>query len=222
MLSDKKGSNNLHDLKQNRRGLMIVLSSPSGAGKSTMTRKLLAENENMTMSVSATTRHSRSGEQDGIDYYFIGKTKFSDMMEDGEFLEHAKVFDNYYGTPRAPVEAALSDGHDVLFDIDWQGAQQLTQAAGSDVVKIFILPPSKRELESRLHTRAQDSAAVIAKRMAKSETEMSHWAEYDYVIVNDDLDTAMDELRTIVTSERIKRRRQLWLGAFVKGLTEGQ
>jgi guanylate kinase len=217
-----KNQNELKTLKQSRRGLMVVLSSPSGAGKSTMTRQLLADNTNMTMSVSATTRRPRSGEEDGADYFFIGKTKFADMIEDGEFLEHAKVFDNYYGTPRTPVEAALADGKDVLFDIDWQGAQQLTQAAGDDLVKIFILPPSKRELESRLHTRAQDSASVIAKRMAKSAAEISHWAEYDYIIVNDDLDTAMAELRTIVSAERMKRRRQMWLGPFVKALTEGR
>lgn len=215
-------SNNLDKLKQNRRGLMVVLSSPSGAGKSTMTRRLLADNGNMTMSISATTRRPRSGEEEGVDYYFIGKSEFAKMIDEGEFLEHAKVFDNYYGTPRPPVETALSEGRDVLFDIDWQGAQQLTQAAGDDLVKIFILPPSKRELESRLHTRAQDSAMVIAKRMAKSEAEMSHWAEYDYVIVNDDLDVAMEELRTIVAAERMKRRRQMWLGLFVKALTEGQ
>ncbi len=217
-----KGSNDLQNIKQNRRGLMVVLSSPSGAGKSTLTRKLLAENPNMTMSVSATTRRARSGEQEGVDYYFIGKTEFSNMRDDDEFLEYAKVFDNYYGTPRGPVEAALADGHDVVFDIDWQGAQQLTQAAGDDLVKIFILPPSKRELETRLHTRAQDSASVIAKRMAKSEAEISHWAEYDYIIVNDNLAVAMNELRTIVEAERLKRRRQLWLGPFVKGLIEGQ
>ncbi len=214
--------NGLQKIKQNRRGLMVVLSSPSGAGKSTMTRKLLADNTNMTMSVSTTTRRPRSGEEEGVDYYFIGKTEFSNMIEDDEFLEHAKVFDNYYGTPRPPVEAALADGKDVLFDIDWQGAQQLTQAAGDDLVKIFILPPSKYELEKRLHTRAQDSASVIAKRMAKSEAEISHWAEYDYIIVNDDLDMAMEELRTIVAAERIKRRRQMWLGPFVKALTEGR
>ncbi|MBL4854683.1 guanylate kinase [bacterium AH-315-J19] len=216
------GSNSLHGLKRKRRGLMVVLSSPSGAGKSTLTRKLLTENSNMTMSVSATTRRARSGEQDGVDYYFVGKTEFSKMLDNEEFLEHAKVFDNYYGTPRAPVEAALADGKDVVFDIDWQGAQQLTQAAGDDLVKIFILPPSKRELETRLQTRAQDSANVIARRMAKSEAEISHWAEYDYIIVNDDLETAMTELRTIVTAERLKRRRQLWLGPFVKGLIEGR
>jgi len=215
-------SNNLQTLKRKRRGLMVVLSSPSGAGKSTMTRKLLAENPNMTMSVSATTRRARSGEQDGVDYYFVGKTEFSKMLDNEEFLEHAKVFDNYYGTPRAPVEAALAEGQDVVFDIDWQGAQQLTQAASDDLVKIFILPPSKRELETRLQTRAQDSASVIARRMAKSEAEISHWAEYDYIIVNDDLETATAELRTIVAAERLKRRRQHWLGPFIKGLIEGQ
>ncbi len=200
---------------------MIVLSSPSGAGKSTLTRKLLAENENMTMSVSATTRAPRSGEEDGQDYYFVSKNDFSDMIEDGEFLEHAKVFDNYYGTPRGPVEQALMNGKDVIFDIDWQGAQQLTQNASMDLVKIFILPPSKRELESRLHSRAQDSKAVIARRMAKSESEMSHWAEYDYVIVNEDLDKAMEELRTILASERMKLSRQLWVSPFVKQLIQG-
>lgn len=211
----------LDSMKMKRRGLMVVLSSPSGAGKSTLTRRLLKENTNMTMSVSATTRAPRSGEEDGVDYFFVKKSKFLDMIEDEDFLEHAKVFDNYYGTPRGPVEDALAAGQDVLFDIDWQGAQQLTQAAGDDLVKIFILPPSKRELESRLHSRAQDSEAVIAKRMAKSESEISHWAEYDYVIVNDDLDVAMDELRTIIASERMKRRRQLWLSPFVKQLTQG-
>ncbi len=218
---NKTSANGFEGLKRNRRGLMIVLSSPSGAGKSTLTRKLLSENSNIAMSVSATTRNPRSGEEDGVDYFFIGKTEFSKMIDDGEFLEHAKVFDNYYGTPRPPVEMALSEGKDVLFDIDWQGAQQLNQAASDDLVKIFILPPSKRELENRLHTRAQDSASVIAKRMSKSEAEISHWAEYDYIIVNDDLDTAMDELRTIVAAERMKRRRQMWLGSFVKSLVEG-
>lgn len=211
----------LQNMKAKRRGLMVVLSSPSGAGKSTLTRRLLKENVNMTMSVSATTRSPRTGEKDGVDYFFVEKDNFVDMIENEEFLEHAKVFDNYYGTPRGPVEAALMDGKDVIFDIDWQGAQQLTQAASDDLVKIFILPPSKRELESRLHSRAQDSDEVIAKRMAKSEAEISHWAEYDYVIVNDDLDVAMEELRTIIASERMARRRQLWLSSFVKQLTQG-
>lgn len=211
----------LEEMKAQRRGLMIVLSSPSGAGKTTLTRKLLKENPDMAMSVSATTRSPRNGEEDGTDYYFISKNKFVEMVDEEAFLEHAKVFDNFYGTPRAPVEAALSDGHDVVFDIDWQGAQQLTQAAGDDLVKVFILPPNMRELEMRLKKRAQDSDEVIAKRMAKSEAEISHWAEYDYVIVNENIDTALAELRTIVASERMRRRRQPWISSFVKTLTQG-
>ena len=211
----------LEEMKAQRRGLMIVLSSPSGAGKTTLTRKLLKENPDMAMSVSATTRSPRNGEEDGTDYYFISKNKFVEMVDEEAFLEHAKVFDNFYGTPRAPVEAALSDGHDVVFDIDWQGAQQLTQAAGDDLVKVFILPPNMRELEMRLKKRAQDSDEVIAKRMAKSEAEISHWAEYDYVIVNENIDTALAELHTIVASERMRRRRQPWINSFVKTLTSG-
>ena len=211
----------LEEMKAQRRGIMIVLSSPSGAGKTTLTRKLLKENPDMAMSVSATTRSTRRGEEDGIDYYFISKNKFVEMVDDDAFLEHAKVFDNFYGTPRAPVEQALSDGRDVVFDIDWQGAQQLTQAAADDLVKIFILPPNMRELENRLKTRAQDTDDVIAKRMAKSEAEISHWAEYDYVIVNEDLETALKELRIIVDAERMRRRRQPWISGFVKSLTSG-
>ena len=211
----------LEDLKRDRRGLMVVLSSPSGAGKTTLTRRLLAENADMTMSVSATTRPPRSGERDGEDYYFVTKTRFAELEEQGEFLEHAKVFDNHYGTPRGPVEEALMQGQDVIFDIDWQGAQQLTQAAPYDLVKIFILPPNMRELEKRLRTRAQDSDAVIAKRMSKSEAEISHWAEYDYVIVNEDIETALQELLSIVRSERMRSRRQMWLGGFVKSLITG-
>ncbi len=214
-------SNSLEEMKTHRRGLMIVLSSPSGAGKTTLTRKLLAENDDMAMSVSATTRRPRPGETDGVDYYFVSKSTFSDMIDADEFLEHAKVFDHFYGTPRGPVEDALADGQDVLFDIDWQGAQQLTQAAADDLVKIFILPPNMIELEKRLKSRAQDSAEVIAKRMSKSEAEISHWAEYDYVIVNESLETAMDELRAVITAERMKRKRQLWLGPFVRSLTQG-
>ena len=175
----------------------------------------------MTMSVSATTRAPRPGESDGQDYFFISKDKFAQMADEDEFLEHAKVFDNFYGTPRAPVEGALADGRDVVFDIDWQGAQQLTQAAADDLVKIFILPPNMRELEARLKSRAQDSDAVISARMSKSENEISHWAEYDYVIINDTIDAAMDELRTIVNAERLRRRRQPWLGSFVKSLVSG-
>ncbi len=215
------GRSSLEEMKAQRRGIMIVLSSPSGAGKTTLTRKLLNENPDMAMSVSATTRSPRKGEEDGTDYFFITKNKFVEMVDDEAFLEHAKVFDNFYGTPRAPVEAALSDGHDVVFDIDWQGAQQLTQAAGDDLVKVFILPPNMRELEMRLKKRAQDSDEIIAKRMAKSEAEISHWAEYDYVIVNENIDTALSELRTIVASERMRRRRQPWINSFVKSLTQG-
>ena len=211
-------SKELQSLKDERRGLMIVLSSPSGAGKTTLTRRLLSENSDMAMSVSATTRTPRPGEVDGKDYYFVSKDRFSEMIEQGEFLEYAKVFDHYYGTPLAPVEEALSQGRDVIFDIDWQGAQQLTQAAADDLVKIFILPPNMHELEQRLKTRAQDSADVIARRMSKSEAEISHWAEYDYAIVNADLDRAMDELRVVVQAEQMKRKRQLWLGPFVKSL----
>jgi len=211
----------LNELKSDRRGLMVVLSSPSGAGKTTLTRKLLADIPDMAMSVSATTRAPRPGERDGIDYFFMDKTRFGELEAQGEFLEHAKVFDNYYATPRGPVEEALSRGQDVVFDIDWQGAQQLTQAAADDLVKIFILPPNMRELEQRLRTRAQDSDSVIAKRMSKSESEISHWAEYDYVIVNEDVDTALAELKTIVASERTRRRRQMWLGGFVKTLVNG-
>jgi len=211
----------LDELKADRRGLMVVLSSPSGAGKTTLTRKLLADNPDMAMSVSATTRLPRPGEEEGKDYYFVDKTRFSELEAQGEFLEHAKVFDNYYATPRGPVEEALSRGRDVVFDIDWQGAQQLTQAAADDIVKIFILPPNMRELEQRLRTRAQDSDSVIAKRMSKSEAEISHWAEYDYVIVNEDVEKALEELRMIIGAERMRRKRQLWLSGFVKSLISG-
>jgi len=214
-------SNEIERLKSQRRGLMIVLSSPSGAGKTTLTRKLLSENDDMAMSVSATTRKPRRGEIDGTDYFFVSKDRFSEMIEDNQFLEHAKVFDHFYGTPSGPVEDALDNGKDVIFDIDWQGTQQLTQAAADDLVKVFILPPDMRELESRLRTRAQDSDDVIAKRMSKSESEISHWAEYDYVIVNEDVGMSMSELRSIIAAERMKRRRQLWLQPFVKRLTEG-
>lgn len=212
----------LEELKCQRRGLMIVLSSPSGAGKTTLTRKLLEENPaDIILSISATTRHPRPGEIEGIDYYFVSKTDFSRMIETDDLLEHARVFDHFYGTPRGPVEAALEGAKDVIFDVDWQGAQQLAQAAADDLVKIFVLPPSMVDLENRLKARAQDSAETIARRMAKSEAEISHWAEYDYVIVNADLDAAMNELRVIIMSERMKRKRQLWLGPFVRSLTQG-
>ena len=211
----------IEKLKSQRRGLMIVLSSPSGAGKSTLTRLLLASDSGVAMSVSATTRRPRSGEVDGDDYYFVTKDSFAQMIEAEDFLEHAQVFDNHYGTPRAPVEEALMDGRDVIFDIDWQGAQQLEQAASGDLVKIFILPPDMRALEQRLRTRAQDSDDVIAKRMSKSSSEISHWSEYDYIIVNEDVEQALSELKSIVRVERMKRRRQSWLAPFIKSLVEG-
>jgi len=211
----------IQEMKLNRRGIMVVLSSPSGAGKTTLTKKVLNSSKNILMSVSATTRQPRPGEVDGKDYIFLSKSKFSEMIDNDEFLEYAKVFDNFYGTPRAPVEDALAKGFDIVFDIDWQGAQQLTQAAANDLVKIFILPPNMRELENRLRSRAQDSDDVIARRMSKSENEISHWAEYDYIIINEDISEAIEELTTIVNAERMKRPRQPWLGSFVKKLVTG-
>jgi len=211
----------IQEMKLNRRGIMVVLSSPSGAGKTTLTKKVLNSSNNILMSVSATTRQPRPGEVDGKDYIFLSKSKFFEMIDNDEFLEYAKVFDNFYGTPRAPVEDALAKGFDIVFDIDWQGAQQLTQAAANDLVKIFILPPNMRELENRLRSRAQDSDDVIARRMSKSENEISHWAEYDYIIINEDISEAIEELTTIVNAERMKRPRQPWLGSFVKKLVTG-
>lgn len=211
----------IQEMKLNRRGIMVVLSSPSGAGKTTLTKQILNTSKNILMSVSATTRQPRPGEVDGEDYIFLSKSKFSEMIDNDEFLEYAKVFDNFYGTPRAPVEDALAGGFDIVFDIDWQGAQQLTQAAANDLVKIFILPPNMQELENRLRSRAQDSDDVIARRMLKSENEISHWAEYDYIIINEDITEAIEELNTIVNAERMKRLRQPWLGSFVKKLVTG-
>jgi len=202
-----------------RRGLMLVLSSPSGAGKSTLSRLLLeAEAGSVVMSVSTTTRAPRPGEVDGQDYNFVDTADFEQMVEDDALLEHARVFDNYYGTPAAPVEAALKAGKDILFDIDWQGTQQLAQKAGDDLVRIFILPPTKEELERRLRSRGQDSEEVVAKRMSKADQEISHWAEYDYVIVNDDLDQSLRRIRAILEAERLKRERQVGLVSFVRGL----
>jgi len=205
-----------------RRGLMLVLSSPSGAGKTTISRRLLGLESALTMSVSATTRPKRPGEVAGVDYHFVDPTEFGLMINRGEFLEHAKVFDNYYGTPKGPVEAALRRGADVLFDIDWQGTQQLAQNARDDLVSVFILPPSTRELEQRLKARAQDSAEVVAGRMAKAADEMSHWAEYDYIVVNRNIDESVAQVRAILTAERLRRQRQVGLVDFVKGLREGQ
>ncbi|MDW3099442.1 MAG: guanylate kinase [Alphaproteobacteria bacterium] len=200
---------------------MFVMSSPSGAGKTTLSRGLLETDGEIVMSVSATTRAPRPGEVDGKDYYFASVEEFGLMVNRREFLEHAKVFDNYYGTPKAPVEEALASGQDVLFDIDWQGTQQLKQNAGADVVSIFILPPSTQELERRLHSRAQDSAEVVASRMSKAADEMSHWAEYDYIIVNQDIAQSSGQIRAILDAERLKRPRQTGLDGFVKGLREG-
>jgi len=205
-----------------RRGLMLVLSSPSGAGKTTLSRQLLDNDKQIQLSVSATTRARRSGEKDGVDYRFVDTATFSGMVERGEFLEHARVFDHFYGTPSAPVEAALMAGRDVLFDIDWQGTQQLKEKAGGDLVTVFILPPSTRDLERRLITRAQDSPDVVQKRMAKAADEMSHWAEYDYQIINRDIATSLMELKSILTAERLKRERQVGLSNFVKALREGR
>ena len=201
---------------------MLVLSSPSGAGKTTISRRLLELDKNITLSISATTRPKREGETNGVDYNFIEVADFNRMIERGEFLEYAKVFSNYYGTPRGPVETALASGRDVMFDIDWQGTQQLAEKARDDLVSIFILPPSWRELEKRLHTRGREDGHEIAKRMGKAAEEMSHWAEYDYVIVNHDLDTSVQSVWAILCSERLKRCRQVGLSDFVKGLQQGR
>ncbi len=211
-----------HDLFPiKRRGLMLVLSSPSGAGKSTIARAILDSDPEIDMSVSVTTRPKRPGEVEGRDYIFIDRTEFDLMVNRGQLLEHAKVFDNYYGTPRAAVMDALAEGRDALFDIDWQGTQQLAESAIDDLVRVFILPPNSRELERRLNTRAQDSQAVIAARMAKASDEMSHYAEYDWVIVNHDINESVEQVRAILCSERLKRKRQVGLGEFVKGLRAG-
>ena len=201
-----------------RRGLMLVLSSPSGAGKTTLSRRLLTEDGGVTLSVSVTTRKMRPGEVDGRDYHFIDRQRFDDLVAKDELLEWAEVFDNYYGTPRKPVMDALAAGRDVLFDVDWQGTQQLRDKTPKDVVSIFVLPPSIPELEKRLRTRAQDDYETIHRRMAKAGDEMSHWAEYDYVIINRDLDRAFAEVKAILAAERLKRERQPGLSDFVRGL----
>jgi guanylate kinase len=205
-----------------RRGLMLVLSSPSGAGKTTLSRMLRDREPDLQMSVSVTTRPKRPGETAGTDYHFIDKTEFNLRMNRQELLESAKVFGHYYGTPREPVEAALAAGQDVLFDIDWQGTQQLAERAPEDMVSIFILPPSTRELERRLRARAQDSEEEVARRMAKAADEMSHWAEYAYIIVNFDLASSLTQVQAILQAERLRRERQIGLHDFVKGLRAGQ
>jgi guanylate kinase len=202
-----------------RRGLMFVLSSPSGAGKTTMSRALLAEDGDITMSVSATTRRPRPGEVDGVDYYFVSADQFQTMIDGNALLEWATVFGHRYGTPRSPVEDALAAGRDVLFDIDWQGTQQLQQTdAASDLVRVFILPPTLGELERRLTNRATDHADVIADRMGRACDEIRHWGEYDYVLVNDDAETCLNEIRSILKAERLRRKRQLGLANFVRAM----
>lgn len=204
-----------------RRGMMLVLSSPSGAGKTTISRKLLDRDSNLTMSVSATTRPRRLGEEDGRDYYFVDLTEFNLMVNRQELLEHAKVFGNYYGTPVEPVERALAAGRDVIFDIDWQGAQQVAEKARQDLVSVFILPPSTDELDRRLHRRAQDPEEVVAARMAKASDEMSHYAEYDFIIINRDVEESVAQVEAIITAERLRRQRLVGLADFVKHLQEG-
>lgn len=201
-----------------RRGLMLVLSSPSGAGKTTIARRLLDEDAQLVNSVSTTTRPMRPGEVDGEDYHFVKAGEFSRLLRNGDLLEHATVFGHEYGTPRKPVAAALAEGRDILFDIDWQGTQQLKQTARDDLVAVFVLPPSTEELARRLHTRAQDSADVVASRMAKAADEMSHWAEYDYIIVNRDIEESVASVRAILAAERLKRERQIGLADFVSKL----
>ncbi|MEM1343592.1 MAG: guanylate kinase [Pseudomonadota bacterium] len=202
-----------------RRGILFVLSSPSGAGKSTLARKLLDEDPCFTLSVSATTRPARAGETHGKHYFFVTDAEFDCMVEEGHLLEHARVFDHRYGTPRTPVEQAVAEGRDVLFDVDWQGAQQLRASdLGQSVVQVFILPPSIAELEQRLRTRAKDSDSVIARRMAKARDEISHWAEYDYVLINDSLDDCFSRIETIIAAERLRWTRQKWLFPLVNRL----
>jgi guanylate kinase len=203
-----------------RKGLLIILSSPSGAGKSTLAKRLMLWDPTLRFSVSATTRAPRPGEENGREYYFRSRAEFQTMVAAGDMLEHAEVFGNFYGSPKAPVEKAMAEGRDTLFDIDWQGGQQVKQAMSSNVVSIFILPPSMAELERRLRTRGQDSDEVIAGRMAKSEAEISHWAEYDYVLINNDLDQAEADLITILSAERMRRDRQPGLSEFVRGLNK--
>jgi guanylate kinase len=206
------------DTAVTRRGLMLVLSSPSGAGKTTLTRKLLDEDKGVALSVSVTTRKMRPGEKDGRDYHFVNRRQFDAMVEKNELLEWAEVFDNYYGTPKKAVMDSLAAGRDVLFDVDWQGTQQLRDKAPNDLVSIFVLPPSIPELERRLHKRAQDDYETIHRRMAKAADEMSHWQEYDYVVINHDLDDTFADVLAILAAERVKRDRQIGLSDFVRGL----
>ena len=214
-------ANGASDLGVARRGLMLVLSSPSGAGKTTLSRRLLEGDPAIDLSISVTTRPPRPGEIDGRDYHFIDRAQFDAMVARGELLEWAQVFGNRYGTPRGPVEKALASGRDVLFDIDWQGTQQLREKGRADLVSVFVLPPSIPDLEQRLKSRAQDTPEVIRSRMAKAADEMSHWAEYDYVVINREIADAFEDVRAILGAERLKRERQPGLSAFVRSLQAG-
>jgi guanylate kinase len=214
-------ANGASDLGVARRGLMLVLSSPSGAGKTTLSRRLLASDDAIDLSTSVTTRLPRPGEVDGRDYHFIDRARFDAMVAGGELLEWAQVFDNFYGTPLGPVARTLSSGRDVMFDIDWQGTQQLREKGRADLVSVFVLPPSIPDLEQRLKSRAQDTPEVIRSRMAKAADEMSHWAEYDYVVINREIEDAFQDVRTILGAERLKRERQPGLSAFVRSLQAG-
>ena len=203
-----------------RRGLLIVLSSPSGAGKSTISRLLLEADSEVTMSISATTRPRRPGEVEDVDYHFVDDSRFDQMVEDGEFAEWAYVFDHRYGSPKEPIKDALKVGHDILFDIDWQGTQQLRGAFGTDLVRIFILPPSMQELERRLRSRGTDSEDVIQSRMTRAASEIGHWGEYDYVLINEDMDECLAEVQSIIAAERMRRDRRPYLFDFVRRLVE--
>ncbi len=208
----------MHNTYAQRRGLMFILSSPSGAGKTTISRRMLEVDPALSLSISVTTRPRRSNEIDGRDYHFITKERFNEMQRNSELLEHAQVFDNYYGTPAKYAYDSITKGKDILFDIDWQGTRQLAQKNRGDLVSVFILPPSLAELERRLRTRAQDSDEVVSKRMAKAASEISHWEEYDYVLVNDDLEATISNVICILQAERLKRSRQPQLAAYVAGL----
>jgi len=203
-----------------RRGLMLVLSSPSGAGKTTLSKRLIAQNPDLVLSISATTRKPRPGEEDGKDYYFLSEDEFLQRTQNDAFYEWARVFDHYYGTPKAPVEEALEEGRDVVFDIDWQGARVLAETAARDVVRVFILPPSVKLLRERLKKRAQDTDEIIDGRMNRAKSEIEHWAEYDYVVINDDFSRALEKLTEILHAERLKRSRHPWLEGFVEALME--
>ncbi len=208
-------------MEMKRRGLMLVLSSPSGAGKTTLSRRLLAKDPEISLSISVTTRPPRPGESHGADYHFISHEQFAELRDRSALLEYATVFENSYGTPKEPVEQALASGRDVLFDIDWQGTQQLGENAAHDLVKVFILPPSAADLEKRLITRAQDPVEVVRKRMAKAANEISHYFEYDYVLINQDVEKSLADLEAILRAERLRRDRQVGLNEFVKDLSDG-